>query len=146
MDLQTTTHLVVGACSRCASAHRHLGACRFHQRVLRGRRPGYPVMNGWRRRLTGCRRFVHLHGRPDRQHGVTAAVLPDGWTGGYALLAMLLAPYLRKFRQSSTVPQFIGDRFYRSRPRRWRWRWSADGPLTYIIGQMTASASRSRVS
>ena len=34
-----------------------------------------------------------------------------GWTGGYVLLAMLLAPYLRKFGKF-TVPQFIGDRFY----------------------------------
>ena len=34
-----------------------------------------------------------------------------GWTGGYVLLAMLLAPYLRKFGKF-TVPDFIGDRFY----------------------------------
>ncbi|MDB2490695.1 cation acetate symporter, partial [Paracoccus sp. (in: a-proteobacteria)] len=34
-----------------------------------------------------------------------------GWTGGYVLLAMLLAPYLRKFGKF-TVPEFIGDRFY----------------------------------
>src|SRR6056300_1916907 len=34
-----------------------------------------------------------------------------GWTGGYVLLALLLAPYLRKFGKF-TVPQFIGDRFY----------------------------------
>src|SRR6056300_1604203 len=34
-----------------------------------------------------------------------------GWTGGYVLLAMLLAPYLRKFGKF-TVPQFVGDRYY----------------------------------
>jgi cation/acetate symporter len=43
-----------------------------------------------------------------------------GWTGGYVLLAMLLAPYLRKFGKF-TVPQFIGDRFYsKSAPDRGR--------------------------
>ena len=39
-----------------------------------------------------------------------------GWTGGYVLLALLLAPYLRKFGKF-TVPEFIGARFY-SRPAR----------------------------
>ena len=34
-----------------------------------------------------------------------------GWTGGYVLLAMLLAPYLRKFGKF-TVPDFVGDRYY----------------------------------
>jgi len=34
-----------------------------------------------------------------------------GWTGGYVLMAMLLAPYLRKFGKY-TVPEFVGDRFY----------------------------------
>jgi cation/acetate symporter len=34
-----------------------------------------------------------------------------GWTGGYVLLALLLAPYLRKFGKF-TVPEFIGDRYY----------------------------------
>jgi cation/acetate symporter len=45
-----------------------------------------------------------------------------GWTGGYVLLAMLLAPYLRKFGKF-TVPEFIGDRYY-STPRA-SWRLSA---------------------
>ena len=39
-----------------------------------------------------------------------------GWTGGYVLLALLLAPYLRKFGKF-TVPEFIGDRFYSSTAR-----------------------------
>jgi cation/acetate symporter len=40
-----------------------------------------------------------------------------GWTGGYVILAMLLAPYLRKFGKF-TVPDFIGDRFYSNSARR----------------------------
>ena len=39
-----------------------------------------------------------------------------GWTGGYVILAMLLAPYLRKFGKF-TVPDFIGDRFYSNTAR-----------------------------
>ena len=39
-----------------------------------------------------------------------------GWTGGYVLLALLLAPYLRKFGKF-TVPDFIGDRYYSSTAR-----------------------------
>ena len=46
--------------------------------------------------------------------GYGASAYLMGWTGGYVLLALLLAPYLRKFGKF-TVPDFIGDRFY-SRP------------------------------
>ena len=43
--------------------------------------------------------------------GYGASVFLMGWTGGYVLLALLLAPYLRKFGKF-TVPEFIGDRYY----------------------------------
>ena len=43
--------------------------------------------------------------------GYGGSVFLMGWTGGYVLLAMLLAPYLRKFGKF-TVPEFIGDRYY----------------------------------
>ena len=43
--------------------------------------------------------------------GYDASVYLMGWTGGYVLLAMLLAPYLRKYGKF-TVPEFIGERFY----------------------------------
>jgi len=43
--------------------------------------------------------------------GYDASVFLMGWTGGYCLLAMLLAPYLRKYGKF-TVPEFIGDRYY----------------------------------
>ena len=43
--------------------------------------------------------------------GYNNSVFLMGWTGGYVLLALLLAPYLRKFGKF-TVPEFIGDRFY----------------------------------
>ncbi|MDH3988777.1 MAG: cation acetate symporter, partial [Gammaproteobacteria bacterium] len=43
--------------------------------------------------------------------GYGGSVFLMGWTGGYVLLAMLLAPYLRKFGKF-TVPEFIGERYY----------------------------------
>lgn len=59
-----------------------------------------------------------------------------GWTGGYVLLAMLLAPYLRKFGKF-TVPQFIGDRFYSKSASTVAVVCLLIASLTYIIGQMT---------
>jgi len=59
-----------------------------------------------------------------------------GWTGGYVLLAMLLAPYLRKFGKF-TVPQFIGDRFYSKTASTVAVLCLLTASLTYIIGQMT---------
>ncbi|MFH1814169.1 MAG: sodium:solute symporter family protein [Pseudomonadota bacterium] len=59
-----------------------------------------------------------------------------GWTGGYVLLAMLLAPYLRKFGKF-TVPQFIGDRLYSKTASSVAVLCLLTASLTYIIGQMT---------
>ncbi|MBK5104916.1 MAG: cation acetate symporter, partial [Burkholderiales bacterium] len=59
-----------------------------------------------------------------------------GWTGGYVLLAVLLAPYLRKFGKF-TVPQFIGDRFYSKSASTVAVLCLLVASLTYIIGQMT---------
>ena len=59
-----------------------------------------------------------------------------GWTGGYVLLAMLLAPYLRKFGKF-TVPEFIGDRFYSKTARIIGVICLLIISITYVIGQMT---------
>lgn len=61
-----------------------------------------------------------------------------GWTGGYVLLAMLLAPYLRKFGKF-TVPAFIGDRFYSSTARLIAVICLITASVTYVIGQMTGA-------
>lgn len=61
-----------------------------------------------------------------------------GWTGGYVLLAMLLAPYLRKFGKF-TVPEFIGDRFYSSSARMVAVACLIIASVTYVIGQMTGA-------
>ncbi|MBW0159081.1 sodium:solute symporter family protein [Sedimentimonas flavescens] len=59
-----------------------------------------------------------------------------GWTGGYVLLAMLLAPYLRKFGKF-TVPEFIGDRFYSGTARVIAVICLLIASITYVIGQMS---------
>lgn len=61
-----------------------------------------------------------------------------GWTGGYVLLALLLAPYLRKFGKF-TVPQFIGDRFYSQGARLTAVVCLIVISVTYVIGQMTGA-------
>ena len=59
-----------------------------------------------------------------------------GWTGGYVLLALLLAPYLRKFGKF-TVSEFIGDRFYSPTARLVAVICLIIASTTYVIGQMT---------
>ncbi|CAE6959424.1 sodium:solute symporter family protein [Ectopseudomonas khazarica] len=61
-----------------------------------------------------------------------------GWTGGYVLLAMLLAPYLRKFGKF-TVPDFIGDRFYSRGARLTAVICLVIISVTYVIGQMAGA-------
>ncbi|WP_048307622.1 sodium:solute symporter family protein [Halomonas sp. PR-M31] len=61
-----------------------------------------------------------------------------GWTGGYVLLATLLAPYLRKFGKF-TVPEFIGDRFYSRTARLVAVVCLIVASLTYVIGQMAGA-------
>jgi cation/acetate symporter len=68
--------------------------------------------------------------------GYGGAVFLMGWTGGYVLLAMLLAPYLRKFGKF-TVPEFIGDRFYSKTARNIAVVCLLVASIVYIIGQMT---------
>jgi len=61
-----------------------------------------------------------------------------GWTGGYVLLAMLLAPYLRKFGKF-TVPEFIGDRYYSDNARMVAVICLIVASVTYVIGQMAGA-------
>lgn len=68
--------------------------------------------------------------------GYGGSVFLMGWTGGYVLLALLLAPYLRKFGKY-TVPQFVGDRFYSQTARVVAVICLILASVTYVIGQMT---------
>ncbi len=67
--------------------------------------------------------------------GYDGAVYLMGWTGGYVLLALLLAPYLRKFGKF-TVPDFIGDRYYSDIARTVAVVCALIVSFTYVAGQM----------
>jgi len=70
--------------------------------------------------------------------GYGASTFLMGWTGGYVLLAMLLAPYLRKFGKF-TVPEFIGDRYYSDNARLVAVICLIVASVTYVIGQMAGA-------
>ena len=68
-------------------------------------------------------------------NGYGGSVFLMGWTGGYVLLAMLIAPYLRKYGKF-TVPEFIGDRYYSNTARIVAVVCLIICSVTYVIGQM----------
>ena len=97
----------------------------------------HPVLNGM---ATGAdwmsaASFISMAGLIANM-GYGGALFLMGWTGGYVLLAMLLAPYLRKFGKF-TVPQFVGDRYYSKGASSVAVICLLIASLTYIIGQMT---------
>jgi len=67
--------------------------------------------------------------------GYDGSIYLMGWTGGYVLLALLLAPYLRKFGKY-TVPDFVGDRYYSNTARVVAVIAAIFVSLTYVAGQM----------
>ena len=67
--------------------------------------------------------------------GRDGSVYLIGWTGGFVLLALLLAPYLRKFGRF-TVPEFVGDRYYSNTARVVEVICLLFISFTYIAGQM----------
>jgi cation/acetate symporter len=67
--------------------------------------------------------------------GYSGCIYLMGWTGGYVLLALFLAPYLRKFGKF-TVPDFVGDRYYSNTARVVALVCAVFASLTYVAGQM----------
>ena len=137
MSLQTMTYLVVGATFALyigiAIWARAGSTSEFY--VAGGGVP--PVLNGM---ATGAdwmsaASFISMAGLIANM-GYGGGLFLMGWTGGYVLLAMLLAPYLRKFGKF-TVPQFVGDRFYSKAASCVAVMCLLAASLTYIIGQMT---------
>jgi len=137
MDLQTTIYLVVGATfalyigiaiwARAGSTSEYYAAG--------GSVP--PVMNGMATAADwmSAASFISMAGLIANM-GYGGGLFLMGWTGGYVLLACLLAPYLRKFGKF-TVPQFIGDRFYSQTASTVAVVCLLVASITYIIGQMT---------
>ena len=137
MDLQTTIYLVVGL-----SFSLYIGiaiwarAGSTSEFYAAGGNVG-PKMNGMATAADwmSAASFISMAGLISNM-GYGGALFLMGWTGGYVLLAMLLAPYLRKFGKF-TVPQFIGDRFYSKSASTVAVICLLVASLTYIIGQMT---------
>ena len=96
-----------------------------------------PVMNGMATAADwmSAASFISMAGLISNM-GYGGGLFLMGWTGGYVLLALLLAPCLRKFGKF-TVPQFIGDRFYSKTASTVAVVCLLVASLTYIIGQMT---------
>ena len=137
MELQTTIWLVVGATFALyigiALWARAGSTSEFY--VAGGGVP--PVMNGMATAADwmSATSFISMAGLISNM-GYGGGLFLMGWTGGYVLLAVLLAPYLRKFGKF-TVPQFIGDRFYSKSASTVAVLCLLVASLTYIIGQMT---------
>jgi cation/acetate symporter len=137
MDLQTTIYLVVGA-----SFALYIGIAIWSRAGTTSEfyvagSGVHPVLNGMATAADwmSAASFISMAGLISNM-GYGGGLFLMGWTGGYVLLAMLLAPYLRKFGKF-TVPQFIGDRFYSKSASTVAVLCLLVASLTYIIGQMT---------
>ncbi|MBU0481747.1 MAG: cation acetate symporter [Proteobacteria bacterium] len=136
MDLKTLTFLVVGATfalyiwiaikAKASSTSEFYVAGKGVHPVLNGMATGADWMS--------AASFISMAGLIAFK-GYDASVYLMGWTGGYVLLAMLLAPYLRKYGKF-TVPEFIGDRFYSNTARMVAILCLIVASITYVIGQM----------
>ncbi|GAA4414322.1 sodium:solute symporter family protein [Quisquiliibacterium transsilvanicum] len=137
MELQTTIYLVVGL-----SFALYIGiaiwarAGTTSEFYVAGSGVN-PIMNGMATAADwmSAASFISMAGLISNM-GYGGGLFLMGWTGGYVLLAMLLAPYLRKFGKF-TVPQFIGDRFYSKSASTVAVLCLLTASITYIIGQMT---------
>ncbi|NQD91148.1 cation acetate symporter [Pseudomonas sp. CrR25] len=136
MDTQTLIYLFVGATfalyigialwTRAGSTSEYYVASKGVHPVLNGMATGADWMSAASFiSMAGIISFVGLDG----------SVYLMGWTGGYVLLAMCLAPYLRKFGKF-TVPEFIGERYYSQTARLVAVVCVIFISFTYVAGQM----------
>ncbi len=137
MELQTITYLVVGATFALYLGIAFWARAGSTSEFYVAGGGVNPVMNGMATAADwmSAASFISMAGLISNM-GYGGAVFLMGWTGGYVLLAMLLAPYLRKFGKF-TVPEFIGDRFYSKGARTIAVICLLVASITYIIGQMT---------
>jgi len=136
MDLSLTTYLIVGA-----TFVLYIGIAIWAKAGSTGEfyvagKGVHPIANGMATAADwmSAASFISMAGLIAFL-GYDASVYLMGWTGGYVLLALLLAPYLRKFGKF-TVPEFIGDRFYSKTARVIAVIALIVASITYVIGQM----------
>jgi cation/acetate symporter len=137
MDLQTTTYLFVGASFALYIGIAIWARAGSTSEFYAAGGSVHPLANGMATAADwmSAASFISMAGLISNM-GYGGGLFLMGWTGGYVLLAMLLAPYLRKFGKF-TVPQFIGDRFYSKSASTVAVLCLLVASLTYIIGQMT---------
>jgi cation/acetate symporter len=119
MDLQTTIYLGVGLSFALYIGIAIWARAGSTSEFYAAGGSVHPVMNGMATAADwmSAASFISMAGLIANM-GYGGGLFLMGWTGGYVLLAMLLAPYLRKFGKF-TVPQFIGDRFYSKSASTW---------------------------
>ncbi|MGF1548594.1 MAG: sodium:solute symporter family protein [Thiotrichales bacterium] len=136
MDLKTMTYIVVGATFVLYFAIAMYSRASSTGEFYVAGKGIHPVANGMATAADwmSAASFISMAGLIAFL-GYGGAVFLMGWTGGYVILALLLAPYLRKFGKF-TVPEFIGDRFYSQTARIVAVICLIIISITYVIGQM----------
>ncbi|MCP3669333.1 MAG: cation acetate symporter [Gammaproteobacteria bacterium] len=136
MDLQTLTYIVVGFTFTLYIGIAIWARAGTTSEFYAAGRGVHPVANGMATAADwmSAASFISMAGLIAFK-GYDASLFLMGWTGGYVLLAMLLAPYLRKFGKF-TVPEFIGDRYYSQTARLVAVICLIVASITYVIGQM----------
>jgi cation/acetate symporter len=137
MELQTTIYLFVGASFALYLGIAYWARAGSTSEFYVAGGGVHPITNGMATAADwmSAASFISMAGLIANL-GYGGSVFLMGWTGGYVLLAMLLAPYLRKFGKF-TVPEFIGDRFYSKTARNIAVVCLLVASIVYIIGQMT---------
>ncbi|MBK3773114.1 cation acetate symporter [Azospirillum sp. YIM DDC1] len=136
MELKTLTYLVVGASFALYFGIALYTTARSTGDFYVAGKGVHPVVNGMATAADwmSAASFISMAGLIAFL-GYGGSVYLMGWTGGYVLLAMLLAPYLRKYGKF-TVPEFIGDRYYSKAARLVAVVCLIFISFTYVAGQM----------
>jgi len=136
MDLKTLTYIVVGATFALYIVIAFWSRASTTGEFYVAGKGIHPIANGMATAADwmSAASFISMAGLIAFL-GYDASVYLMGWTGGYVLLALLLAPYLRKFGKF-TVPEFIGDRYYSKAARLVAVICLITASITYVIGQM----------
>lgn len=136
MDVQTLTYLIVGATFTLYIGIAIWARAGSTKEFYVAGGGVHPVMNGMATAADwmSAASFISLAGIVSFT-GYDGSVYLMGWTGGYVLLALCMAPYLRKFGKF-TVPDFIGDRYYSQVARTVAVICAIFICFTYIAGQM----------
>ena len=136
MDIQTLTFILVGlsfAVYICIAIWARAGSTQEFY-IAGGHIPAYANGMATAADWMSAASFISMAGLISFM-GYDGGVYLMGWTGGYVLLAMCLAPYLRKFGKF-TVPDFIGDRYYSQTARTVAVICAIFISFTYVAGQM----------